>query len=513
MGRYFNRALREHSSVLLLALFTLLLHLTVNLAGGYGYFRDEFYYIACSDHLDWGYVDHPPLSIFILWLNRMVLGDSIFALRLVPALSGAVLVVLTGLVTRRLGGGKRARFLACLAVSLAPVYLGVADFFSMNAFEPLLWTLAAYVLLRILNGGDRRLWLVFGVIAGLGLQNKHSMAFFVVGIVLGLLLSRQRKELVSGWFWLGGGVAALIILPNIVWQITHGWPTLEFMRNAREWKNLPMSPFSFLFAQAMFQHPLTFPLWITGLAALYFHKGLRKYSLFGSCYIFLLVFFIAQRGKPYYLSPIYPVILGAGAVAIEKFVAGKKIGKLAGVYAGLLLAGGLATLPMSLPVLPVEGYIRYSRALGVRPPRMERHDETVLPQVFADRFGWEEMVAEVARVYRSLTPEERARASVYAQNYGEAGAVDFFGREYGLPPALCGHNSYWLWGPRGFTGDILIIIGGNQEDHRKVFESVEQAGFHRNPYAMPSETDLPVFVCRQPLEPLEKVWARIKHFE
>ena len=502
----------ETSPGAILAAVTLLIQLGVNLSGGYGYFRDEFYYIACSDHLAWGYVDHPPLSIVILWLNRIFLGDSIFALRLLPAAAAAGLVYLTGLLVREMGGKGFAQLVSCLAVAFTPVYLAVSSFYSMNVFEPLFWIGSAYVLLKIVNTGNERLWLLFGVVAGLGLQNKLGVLFFGFALVVGLLVTSQRKQLSSRWFWMGGVVALILFAPNLVWQATHDWATLEFMRNAQQWKNEPMSPLAFLSAQVLLQHPVALPLWLAGLVAFFFHDHLRKYRFFGIAYIVLLLLFVMQRGKPYYLSPIYPLLLGAGAILFED-LASRRVWRVATrLYAWILLAGGLITLPLWEPILPVETYIHYSTLLGLQPPRMERHRDTVLPQVFADRFGWKEMVAEVARAYRSLTPQEQSEATIYAQNYGEAGAIDFFGGQYQLPRAISGHNNYWLWGMHNPSATIMIIVGGRKEDHSEVFGSVEVFATHNQQYAMPSETDLPIYICKKPKVPLKDVWEAVKRF-
>ncbi len=512
MIKRFIQSISENTTVFLLALLTLLLHFAINLSGGYGFFRDEFYYLACSDHLDWGYVDHPPFSILLLWLNRILLGDSLFALRFLPALASAVLVYLTGMIVREMGGGKSAQLISCLAVIIAPVYLVVSDFYSMNVFEPLFWMSTAYVLIKIINTGNQKLWLLFGILAGLGLQNKHSMLFFGFALVVGLMLTVQRKQLASKWFWIGGMIAGVLFLPNVLWQMTHDWATLEFMQNAQQWKNAPMSPMEFISAQILFQHPVAFPIWLLGVLALFFNRNLKKYRLFGFTFLALLLLFIIQRGKPYYLSPIYPLILSAGAIAIEQFVNRKNWKWLLHSYVALLIIGGLILLPASLPVLQVEKFIRYAEAIGLQQPKMERHDDTALPQVFADRFGWKEMVTEVATAYNSLTPEEKSVAAIYTQNYGEAGAVDFFGGAYGLPKAISGHNSYWHWGLRGYTGEVLIIIGGEAEDHRNIFESVEQVAIHKHQYAMPYETDLPIFICKKPKVPLKDVWMQVKHY-
>jgi hypothetical protein len=482
------------------------------LSGGLGYFRDEFYYIACSDHLAWGYVDHPPLSIFLLRLVRMVLGDSLPALRILPALAVAILAWLSARLAKEMGGSRFAQFLAALATGIAPVYLAVGSFYSMNAFEPLCWMGCAWLLLRMIKTGRRELWVPFSILAGLGLLNKHSMLFFGAALLAGLLLTKQRRLLAGKWFWIGGGIALLFLVPNLIWLVRHDWATLEFMRNAQQWKNLPMSPGQFFSAQVFLQHPLTAPLWLAGLAAFLFLPLLKKYRPFGIAFVALFLLFVVQRGKSYYLSPIFPLLLAAGAIAAERFAAGKIGRRILVFYAVLLLLGGLILLPMWVPMLPVESQIRYTRWSSLKPPRIEQNREAALHQIYADRFGWKEMVATVAEAYRSLSREEQAVAAVYAQNYGEAGAVDFFGKAYGLPKAISGHNNYWLWGTRGQSGQVLIIIGGRQEDHLQVYEEVTLFAIHSHPYAMPAENDRPIFICRRPKLSLKKIWPRVKSY-
>ncbi|MBI2504542.1 MAG: glycosyltransferase family 39 protein [Candidatus Latescibacteria bacterium] len=491
-----------------LALLKLALHLGANALGGYGYFRDELYYIACSEHLDWGYVDHPPLSILFLRLSRWGLGDSLFALRLLPALAGAALVWLTALLARELGGGERAQALAALGVLIAPICLGLHDFYSMNAFEPLCWMGCALLLLRLLQGGDARLWLWLGALACLGLQNKHSMAFFGVALILGLLLTPQRRLLYTPWCWLGGSLALLLLLPNLLWQQAHDWPTLEFLRNAQEQKNYLLSPQEYLSAQLLYQHPFTLPLWAGGALALLFHPRLRECRCFGIAFVALLAFFVIQRGKPYYLSPIFPLLLAAGAVLGEHHLPRRWF---AG-YALLLALGGALVLPLALSLLPPQHFIRYAAALGLGEVKTEKHQAAALPQHLADRFGWPELAAQVAQVYRALPSEDQAQVSLYTQNYGEAGALDFFGRQHGLPPALCGHNSYWLWGTHGQSGQVLIAVGGHPDDYRAFFASVEQVAVHTHEYAMPYERNLPIFLCRGPTVPLAEIWPAAKRY-
>lgn len=382
----------------------------------------------------------------------------------------------------------------------------------MNCFEPLFWMGAALALIRLLKTGNQRLWLVFGLLAGLGLQNKHSMAFFGAAIVVGLIASVHRKQMLTKWIWFGGALAILIALPNVIWQSMHDWPTLEFSRRATEFKNAPMSPVEFFVMQAIFHGPLALPLWLTGLGAFFLHRVLKTYRLFGITYLLLFALFILQRGKPYYLSPIYPLLFAAGAVVFEEFVSKHSLSWLCATYLGLLLITGLITPFVFLPVLPVETYVRVSSALGLSQIKTERHDDTPLQQVMADRFGWRDLTATVARVYQSLPPEDQGKAAVYTQNYGQAGALDFFGKAYGLPPAVSGHNNYWLWGIRGRSGEVMIIVGGNAHDHRHAYASVDSMAFHINPYAMPYETNLTIFLCQGLKVPMSDLWPRLKAY-
>lgn len=505
--------IRKHPAIATFAFVKLALHFAANALGGYDYFRDEFYYIACSKRLDWGYVDHPPLSIFVLWLNRLLFGDGIFALRLLPALAGAGTVVLTGLLINELGGAKRAQVLAMLAVVIAPVLLSLQEFYSMNAFEPLLWMGAGYLLIRIINTGNQRLWLWFGLLVGFGFQNKHSMAFFGIAIIVGLLLTSERRQFAGTWAWLGGLVAGILSLPNIIWQIAYGWPTMEFAANAQQWKNLPMSPLAFFGAQFVIQHPLAFPLWAVGLAAFFFHSRLKSYRFFGYAFVFLFALFVLQRGKPYYLSPLFPLLFAAGAVALDEFFARKQWPLAFRVYAFALALGGLITTPLCLPLLPIETYVRYAEPFGIAKLKTERHADTELPQVFADRFGWREMVKTLATIFETLPRSERATTVIYCQNYGEAGAVEFFGPAYNLPQAFSGHNSYWWWGPPPDSVTTMIIIGGKRADHERVFGSVEHVATHSHPLAMRYESDLPIFLCRNSRFPISELWSRTKHYD
>ena len=481
-------------------------------APGYGIFRDELYYLACANHLAFGYVDHPPLSIALLWLWRTLFGDGLFALRFLPAVAGALTVFATGLIARELGGGRGAIVLAALAAFFAPFFLAVSHFYSMNAFDLLFWTLLLLIATEILVREEPRRWLTFGALAGLGLQNKYSVAFLGFGLVVGLALTPQRRQLRSPWLWAGGALALLLFAPHLAWEAANGAPSLAFIRNAAELKNEPVSPGAFMAGQLLLLHPLYAPLWIGGLGALLFSRQFARVRALGSAYLAILALMILQQAKVYYLAPVYPLLFAAGCVALDAAFA-RRDWPRAPVIAGVaIVVAGLALVPMAIPVLPPATFIAYSDALRVGAPKMERGARAELPQVYADMFGWRELAEEVARVRAALPEADRERLAIFGRNYGEAGAIDYFGPELGLPPAISPHNSYWVWGPRDWDGRVAIVIGDVRPESVGLFGSLEKLGHRSCALCMPYEAELPIYVARDLQIPVSELWARVKLF-
>jgi len=493
------------------ALLKLNVHLLAN--GGYGFFRDELYYIACGEKLDFGYVDHPPVVALVTKLSRLLFGDSLFSLRLFPALAGAAVVFLTGLIVRELGGKKFAQVLGCLAVIISPVFLATGNFMSMNPFDHLFWSLSALLMIRILKTENTKLWLVLGVVLGIGLHNKHSVFFFGFGLLAGLVLTTARKHLFTLELWLGVITAFIIFLPHLIWQFVHGFPSIEFIRNASLYKNISLSPLEFLMGQLVEIHVFLFFILLFGLIFFLFLKPAKPYRAFGWMYIAIFGLFLLTSAKTYYIAPIYPLMFAGGSVALERGIKKWDLRWLKPAILAFLCGGGLLSAPLVLPVLPVQTVIKYTEFLGLSVPRSENHAMGQLPQHYADMFGWEELTRSVNDVFKALPPEDRDKCGIFAQNYGEAGALDFFGREYCLPAAISGHNNYWLWGPRHYTGEIMIVIGGDRTDYEEIFESVEQAGLFRHDYVMPYENNLPLFVCRDLKVSIEELWPRVKHYD
>lgn len=504
-----SRFAAEHKLIILFGAVTLLVHFLTN--GRYNYFRDELYYIACGQHLAFGYVDLAPLSALLVRLSRVLFGDSLFAIRFFPAVAGALNVALTGMIARELGGRGWAVALGCTASLCALVFLAVGNFFSMNAFEPLFWMGAIYLLVRIINGGPPRLWLWFGALVGLGLENKHSMAFFAAGVCVALLLTPERRYLTQKWIWLGGLTALLLALPNVIWQIRHDWPTWELLHNiAQSNKNVVLTPAQFIAQQVLIMNPVTLPLWLGGLIWLLVSRDGRRYRVIAIAYLATLTEFIVMHGKHYYLAPAYPMLFAAGAVGAERlFSVRLQWLKPALLVAMIALAALLA--PTVVPILPPEKLIAYMKAIHFEPPRTETSHTAALPQLFADQFGWEEMARTVAHVYTHLAADDRKKAAIFCQNYGEAGAIDFFGPKLGLPPAISGHQNYFLWGPRDYTGEVLLVLDDRDDDEREQFESVMDLGqVVSSPWAMPWEQRTHIYLCRHVKGTVRDLWPKLK---
>jgi hypothetical protein len=496
--------------VLFLAFLNFLVHLYFN--NRYGYFRDEFDYIACGDHLAWGYVDHPPLVPFLVKICRFLLGDALRSIRFVPALATSAAVILTALISRELGGRRFALVLSALAFIAVPIYLSDGSLLTTNCLEPLLWMGCVYFAILAIKRDDPRYWLWFGVVAGVGLEEKYSIAVLGFSIVAGLLLTEQRRIFAKKWFWLGGALAFLVFFPNFLWNVQNHWPFLELMHNIKaDGRDLVLSPAAYLAQQVLIVHPILAPIWITGVLAFLFSARLKPYRFLGWCYLVAFTVFVVLKGKNYYLGPIYPVYLAAGAVVIESFIRRSRQVWLKPALVVLILAAGAWLAPVVMPVLPVEQFVSYMAKLPFKIPRSEHsHTRAILPQHYADQFGWEEMVATVNQAYTQLSPQERLSCGIFAQDYGQAGAIDFLGRRYGLPPALSGHQTYFLWGPRGYSGNCLIVLDDSREVLEGLFERVEYVGKSAdNPYAL--EREIPVFICRgAKFGSLAETWPGLK---
>jgi hypothetical protein len=479
---------------------------------GYGYFRDELYYILCGRFLDWGYVDHSPMVALQSRLAILLFGKSLVGIRMFSALAGAARIFLTGLIAWSLGGRRPAQFLAMLAVLVAPCYLGGDGYLSMNSFESIFWMGCILTIIHICKGASTKWWLLVGLCAGLGVENKVSITFFLVALVLGLLVTPQRRLLANRWFAAAIALTILIALPNLLWQYHHHWPTWEFLQNGRlENKNVKVGPATFILEQIATLHPLNVFIWGAGLVWLLIASRAKGFRWIAATYLFFLAIMIALHAKDYYLVPIYPMLFAAGGLAWEGTSAKStaRTWRIATVSTVLVLTAAII-FPMASPILPPAQWIRYTQALHLTTKAQEKYSSGPLPQFYADRFGWQEMVDQVTRIYNSLPPEDQAKAGIYCSNYGEAGAINFLGK--GLPFAVSGQNNFFLWGPHGYTGEVMIVVSGaSPEEMRQNYASVEIAGEMDHPYSMAFE-HRHIYLARGRKANFTADWPDFKHY-
>jgi hypothetical protein len=496
--------------ILRLALLNLLLYLITTAFTSYGIFRDEYYYIACANRLDFGYVDHPPLSIWILALWKSLFGDSMFIIRLVPAIVTSVVVFMIGLFTVRLGGKSTAIILSTISFMLTPIFLGMNTIYSMNVFDFMFWISSSYIFLRIIQTGNKKLWFLLGVVIGFGLLNKTSMLWLSAGVFIGVVLTPLRKDLKTKYPYFAAATALLIFSPYIIWNITHDFAHLEFMQNAASRKYGGLTPISFIIDQILILNPLAILIWFPGLMFYFFNKEGKQFRAIGI--IWLTTFFILlvnRHSKGEYLAAAYPILFTGGAVLIERWGENKKTLKFA-IALPIILVSILLT-PFARPLLSVDKFLEFQKTIGLKPPSNEGH-ETILPQFYSDMFGWEELAQNVSNLYLSLAEEERKTTYVFCSNYGKAGAIEYYSKNFSLPKVICPHNSYWYWTREIKDAYTVIIIGGEIENHKEGLEEVFEASHHRTKYAMPYENNLKIFIGRGLKIPLKEIMNEDKAF-
>jgi len=507
----------EMAIVWAIAFAKLLFHIYFN--NRYGYFRDEFDYMSCGDHLQWGYVDQPPLIPFLVHISRAILGDSLRAIRFMPALSTSLLVVQAAAIARELGGRRYAVLLTAICVALAPQYLSNGGLLGTNVLEPTLWMGCAYFLIVAISRKDPRYWIWFGVCAGLGLEEKYTIAVFGFAIVVGLLVTEQRRAFLSKWFWLAGLIAFLIFLPNLLWNMHYDWPFLQLMRAIRaEGRDVVHGPLDFFFQQMLEVNPTAAPIWLAGLFALFFWPKLRAYRALGWSYMVSYIVIFLQNGKNYYLAPIYPMLFAAGAIRLEAALdrsesGGSRRQWVKPAVATAIVVSGLYLLPITVPVLSPDHFLAYAKTLPLKLPVNEySHARAPLPQWYSDQFGWKEIADETVMAWKRIPVTERADCGIFAQDYGQAGAIDFFGRREGLPGAMSGDRTYWIWGPGNYSGNCMIVLDDRQEVLERYWNQVEFVG-RSAPNEWALEQQIPVFICKgKKFESSAKIWPGLKRW-
>ena len=470
----------------------LLLHLITNQQ--YGFHRDELATIDDARHLAWGYVAYPPLTPFVGRIVLTLFGASLTGIRFFAALAQCAAIAVAALTARDLGGERWAQLTAAIAVLVAPVSLAASSLFQYVSFDYLWWVLIAWFVVRLIVTGDARWWLAIGATIGVGVLTKYTIAFFVAGVVAAVLFTPLRAHLRTKWLWLGAALSIAIAAPNLVWQATHGFVSLEFLHDIHA-RDVRIGRTSHFFVEQLYvgANALTLPLWIAGLVAVWREPRWRP---LGWLAVVPFALFALAHGRGYYTAPLFPMLLAAGAVSLERML--PRVGRIAIATLG---AAGIVIALVLLPIAPIG-----SKLWNVASKVNEDLREEV---------GWPELVGEVARIYATIPPAERARTAIYCGNYGEAGAVDLYGPARGLPNAISGINSYWARGYGNPAPETVIVVGSKREELEQVFESVQLAGQITNRFGVANEETMrhrEIFVGRRLRTPWPELWPKIRSF-
>jgi hypothetical protein len=482
----------------------LLAHLAV--AARYDFFRDELYFIVCGRHPAFGYVDEPPL-VPLLAAATQAAGERLWLLRSIPALAGAATVLVTCALARLAGAGRFGIVLAGLAAGFAPMYLGLETTLNTSTFEPLVWTALVWLVARAVLEDDAGAWLWAGAIAGIDLQIKYELPLFLLPLLVALVACGHGRALLHRRVALAGALAAALALPSAIWQLSHGLPFLEMMRAQATGKNTALPPGAFALNQALVMNPLFAPIWIAGIVGPFLSKALARLRFVSVAFALTFLLMMALHAKDYYLAPAYGSAFALGPVAIERWVRASwaRVG-----YVAVALLFSAVAAPLAMPILDPPLLARYIETLHLAPEPTERLRQSALPQDFADMLGWRSYVRSVTEVFEKLAPEERERAAIFTGNYGEAAALDFYGR--GLPPALCAHNQYFLFGPRGYDGSVLIRVNEEPGKLARRCRSVALGGRFGAPFVMPYEDHAPISICWGLEPPLQVLWPQLKFY-
>ena len=506
----FSDTLQKRNQILIFSfLLTLLIHLIAN--PHYGISRDELYFIICGQSPAWGYVDQPPLAPLLAAASQQ-LGHSLFMLRAIPAVFSALSVYVTQLIALELGAGLYALILTGLITFFCPILMMIGLKLSAETANLLLWPLLLYLALRATKEPKPSLWVALGVATGISFYSKHSVIFLITALTIGLLFSKQRRILFSPWALVGGVIALLIALPHLIWEIQNHFPMVELLKNAEKGKNVNLSPIEFLFSQVLITHPFYFLISMLGLFWLARRSNFRFLAL---TYLIFILEMILLKGKHYYVASLYPALISAGAVALEKHIPSKA--HLRGGFATAVILLGLIFVPYSLPILPVETFITYHHTLGpwLHMGKTKTETDMIQPGAldwpeWSDMQGWPELAHTVAQVYAKLSPEERSQAVILTRNYGQASAIKYYNSPGQIPEVISGHNQYFLWGTQNASGDVLIDVGGDCLSSLQLYQSSEVAQVFIQPHMRSTESQLTLRICRGIKRPLNEVWNSLK---
>jgi hypothetical protein len=500
--------IKEHKTdnliLLFMAIGAVVFHVILN--GQYGFHRDELDFIMSARQLDWGYVSYPPITPFFTRLGLVLFGESLRVLRVLPAIAQGLIMILAGLMARDMGGKRNAQILTALAVFIAPVSLMGGTVIMYFAFDYLWWVLVAFFTVRLLATEDARYWLGIGVSIGLGMMTKYTIAFWVAGLIVAVLVTSNRKYLRSKWLYLGAALALIIFLPNLIWQIQHDFISLEHLASIHA-RDIAWGRADEFLPEQLYvtTNPFTLPLWIAGLAACLFAASMKKFRALGWMYLVTLGLFLVSRGRGYYTGPAYVMLLAAGSTWLESWLGihNEKIRRLGwGITWGLLVLGSLVGIILMKPVPPINSSL-WEITSSVNGE-------------FVEMIGWQDLTEQVAELFQSLPNAEKAHTAILAGNYGEAGAFDLYGEAYDLPPVISGSNSLWYRGYGQPEPETVIVVGFEREYAAQLFKECEFSGTVTNRYNVKNEetsSHTGIYICRKPRKPWSEMWKEMQWFQ
>jgi hypothetical protein len=482
-----------------LSFVKLLIHLIGN--RNYGFHRDELLHLSTSEHLDWGYFEFPPFIALVGKVAHFIFGYSLSGIRFFATLAGVLILILCCLIAKELGGKKKAIMLAGLAVlAFVPFYRNHM-LFQPVVFDQLFWTLGFYFLIKYFNSKNVKFLIYLGITAGCGLMNKYTFLIWLLGIVVGLIFYDKGVLFKNKIFYAAGLITLLIFLPNIIWQWQHDVPVLLHLQKLKESQLDKKGPFDFAVEQL--KHPFTLTISLIGLFAYFFDSNLKKYKAIGIAAVVIFCIMWTAQSKGYYFFAIYPVLFAAGAVKIEKLLQLKPKWNYA--VAALLILPVIPFIPGAIPILPISTYVSY---LDLKP---EKNGRVVITYDFADMFGWAEQVQLVDSLYQSLPLNQREKCMIWAENYGEAGAIEILGKKYNLPNPVSSHGSFWTWGTGNTKGEICISIGNEEEAVERVFSDFKLVKMIKHKYAIDEENNIPVYLCSNPKIDIKQNWKSLEN--
>jgi hypothetical protein len=500
--------------ILLGAAAKFLIHMLTGSA--YGYMSDELYTIALSKHLAFGYVDVPPLVPLVMAGSRLLFGESLLALHIVPALAGAGTLVLACLIAREFGGKTFAVGLTALTFLAVPVWLTFDSVFTYDCIDQLVLAGFLFALVRFLRTGNRRLWILLGALAGIACLTKMTLPFLSPGFLAALLISKHRRDLLSPWPWLGALAFLVLLSPYVLWEAANHWPTLTYWSNYSS-QRLYEATLPEFFTNLFYSlNPVLLPLIALGVYRIFRRLGETNYYFLGIIFLVTLAVDYLLHARTWMIAEMFLPVIAAGAFCLEEIAAGRKWGPvLRPAAVAAALAGGMLVAPANLPIVPAKDLPAYAQDFQFLYGSIRNFNgtSTQYPEYFALRFGWEDLVREVAQVYDGLSPQERQTAGIYTYWYAPAAAVDFFGPRYGLPHAVSGHLTYHLWGPGESSWDVMIIVTRKTNDMAPFFETCERKVALHNDYSVALYNQLTIFVCRKPKVPPEKIWSNVENYQ